>query len=150
VEEAAKAVGAHEIAERLPRGYDTLLGKWFAHGTQLSAGEWQRVALARTFIRSAPIVVLDEPTSFMDSWSEAKWLDRLRAAIEGRTTLIVTHRFTVALRADVVFVMQGGKVVESGAPQALLARGGLFAESWQSQQRAAAAPAAADPAPGRR
>jgi ATP-binding cassette subfamily B protein len=99
----------------------------------LSSGEWQRVALARAFLRKAEIIVLDEPTSLMDSWSEAEWLDRFRALTRGRTALIVTHRFTVALRADTVHVMDGGRVVESGSPTQLLARGGRFARSWKAQ-----------------
>jgi len=135
VEAAAQAAGADEPAMRLPRGYDTLLSKWFAGGAELSVGEWQRVALARAVFRDAPIVLLDEPTSAMDSWAEAEWLDRFRALVEGRTALIVTHRFTTAMRADVIHVMHAGQLVESGTHAELLAAGGRYATSWRAQMR---------------
>jgi ATP-binding cassette subfamily B protein len=135
LEAAARAAGADSIAARLPSGYDTMLGKWFAYGTQLSGGEWQRVALARAFLRESLLLVLDEPTSFMDSWAEAEFLDRFRTLAAGRTSLIVTHRFTVAMRADIIHVMERGRIVESGSPASLLERGGRFAESWHAQVR---------------
>jgi ATP-binding cassette subfamily B protein len=116
VAQAAAAGGADGLAARLPRGYETLLSKWFADGTQLSTGEWQRVALARALVRPAPIVVLDEPTSAMDPWSEAMWLERLRAVARGRTVLLITHRLSTALAADVIHVMQAGRIVRSVRP----------------------------------
>jgi len=108
IEAAARGAGAHEVITRLPKGYDNLLGKWFADGAELSVGEWQRVALARAFVRQAPIVVLDEPTSFMDSWAEIDWLKRFRTLVSGRTAIIITHRFTTAMRADVKDSREGG------------------------------------------
>jgi ATP-binding cassette subfamily B protein len=135
VEAAARDAGADEPASRLPRGYDTLLSKWFSGGAELSVGEWQRVALARAFFRGAPIVLLDEPTSAMDSWAESEWLDRFRTLVEGRTALIVTHRFTTAMRADVIHVMHAGALVESGTHAELLALGGRYAMSWRAQMR---------------
>jgi ATP-binding cassette subfamily B protein len=135
IEAAGEGAGVDGIAGALPRGYDTLLGKWFAKGTQLSVGEWQRIALARAFLRRADILVLDEPTSFMDSWTEAEWLERFRRLAAGRTTIIVTHRFTMALRADVVHVMERGRIIESGSPDELIARGGRFAQSWATQMQ---------------
>ncbi|MBK9713272.1 MAG: ABC transporter ATP-binding protein [Kouleothrix sp.] len=137
VEAAARGAGAHELIARLPRGYDTQLGKWFADGSELSGGEWQRVALARAFLRQAPIIMLDEPTSFMDSWAEADWFDRLRRLAAGRTAIIITHRFTIAMRADVIHVMDAGRIVESGSHAELLERDGLYAQSWAAQMRAA-------------
>ena len=110
-------------------------GKWFADGTELSGGEWQRIALARAFLRQSPIVILDEPTSFMDSWAEAEWLNRFRALVERRTALIITHRFTTAMQADVIHVMNEGRIVESGTHGELLSLGGLYAESWMAQMR---------------
>jgi ATP-binding cassette subfamily B protein len=133
IETAARAAGAHQIVMRLPQGYATLLGKWFADGAELSTGEWQRIALARAFLRRAPIVVLDEPTSFMDSWAEAEWLDRFRTLVRGRTALIITHRFTTAMRADTIYVMRDGRIVESGRHHELVAQGGLYAQSWEAQ-----------------
>ncbi|MEP7190975.1 MAG: ATP-binding cassette domain-containing protein, partial [Roseiflexaceae bacterium] len=133
---AARGAGADAVIERLPQGYDTPLGKWFADGTELSGGEWQRIALARAFLRQSPIVILDEPTSFMDSWAEAEWLDRFRSLVERRTALIITHRFTTAMRADIIHVMDQGQIVESGTHEQLLTHSGLYAQSWQAQMRA--------------
>jgi ATP-binding cassette subfamily B protein len=131
--QAARSAGADEVIRRLPQGYDTLLGKWFAEGTELSGGEWQRLALARAFLRQASLILLDEPTSFMDSWSEADWFERLRSLAAGRTTLLITHRFTIAMRADIIHVMHDGQIVESGSHAELLALGGRYAQSWQTQ-----------------
>ncbi len=133
IEAAARDAGAHDMIAALPKGYDTLLGKWFAEGTELSAGEWQRVAMARAYFRLSQIIVLDEPTSFMDSWAEAQWFARFRRLARGRTGIIITHRLTIAMRADVIHVMQHGQVVESGNHHELLAQGGLYAQSWAAQ-----------------
>jgi len=113
-----------------------LLGKWFAGGSDLSVGEWQRIALARAFQRRAPVIILDEPTSAMDPWAEADWLARFRALAQGRTALIITHRFTTAMYADRIHVMDEGRVIESGGHAELLAKGGAYAHAWQRQMRA--------------
>lgn len=133
VESAARAAGIEHKILTLPAGYDTFLGKWFTEGHELSGGEWQRLAMARAFYRDAPIFVLDEPTSMMDSWAEADWFDRFRALADGRTGVIITHRFTIAKRADIIHVMQNGTVVESGTHEELLAAGGLYMRSWVAQ-----------------
>lgn len=132
IEAAAAAAGADTPIRRLPDGYQTVLGKWFG-GAELSVGEWQRVALARAFIRQAPIIILDEPTSAMDSWAEADWLARFRRLAAGHTALVITHRFTTAMQADVIHVMDNGKIIESGSHEQLLARGGRYAQSVQAQ-----------------
>jgi len=137
VERAARAAGAEVMISRLPKGYDTVLGTWFEGGTDLSVGEWQRIALARAFLRHAPIIVLDEPTSAMDSWAEADWLRRFRLLARGRTAMVITHRFTTAMYADVIHVMHDGCIVESGSHQELLAQGGRYAQSWTAQMRGA-------------
>jgi ATP-binding cassette subfamily B protein len=136
MEAAARAGGATDIVAHLPKGYDTLLGKWFDGGTELSVGEWQRIALARAFLRQASILLLDEPTSAMDSWAEADWLQRFRQLAAGRTVLVITHRFTTAMRADIIHVMADGQIVESGCHEELLARGGRYARSWALQMKA--------------
>ncbi len=137
---ASRAAGLDPVVAALPDGYETLLGKWFEGGKELSVGEWQRVALARALLKDAPLILLDEPTSAMDSWAEADWMARLRSLIQGKTAVIITHRFTTAMRADIIHVMQGGAIVESGSHGALLAKGGLYATSWQSQMDLAASP----------
>ena len=133
IQAAAEAAGAAEIIERLPRGYQSLLGRSFTDGAELSVGEWQRIALARAFLRQAPILILDEPTSAMDPWAEAEWLDRFHALSAGRTAILITHRLSTAMRADVIHVMSNGQVVESGCHEDLLAHGGLYAQSWTAQ-----------------
>lgn len=136
IEQAARSAMVDEIARKLPYGYDTPLGKWFSEeGAELSGGEWQRVSLARAFYRQAPIVVLDEPTSAMDSWTEAEWMDRFGELVRGRTALIITHRFTTAMRADLIYVMDEGRVVEQGTHHQLLAMNGRYATSWRRQMR---------------
>ena len=122
IEAAARGAGAHEFIERLPGHYDTLLGRTFKDSVELSGGEWQRLALARAFLRQGQIVVLDEPTSFMDSWAEFDWLQRFRRLVHGRTALIITHRFTTAMQADIIHVMDRGRIVESGTHAELLDR----------------------------
>ena len=130
VEEAARAAGADTAIGRLPQRYDNLLGRWFADGAELSAGEWQRLALARAFLRRAPLIVLDEPTSALDPWAEADWLKRFRQLAAGRTALIITHRFTTAMFADVIHVMEAGRILESGSHTELIERGGRYAAGW--------------------
>lgn len=135
---AAKSAGAHDFISRLPNGYDTLLGKAHASGVELSGGEWQRMALARAYIRkTAPLVLLDEPTSFLDSWAETHWFRLFKNLTENRTAIVITHRFTIAMRADFIYVMNKGKIVESGTHQSLLELDGLYAQSWRDQMQAA-------------
>lgn len=131
---AAHAAGAEGSIQRLPQSYATVLGKWFG-GAELSVGEWQRLALARAFLRRSTLLILDEPTSAMDSWAEADWLTRFRDLAAGRTALVITHRFTTALHADVIHVMGQGRILESGSHAELLARGGRYAQSWAQQLR---------------
>ena len=133
VEAIARAAGIHDRVTALPERYNTQLGKWFAHGVELSVGEWQKLALARAFFREAPIILLDEPTSALDSWAEADWFERFRSHAKGRTAIIITHRFTIARRADVIQVMDAGRIVESGSHQELIAKRGLYAQSWMTQ-----------------
>jgi len=136
IAEAAQAAGAEDLIARLPAGYETLLGKWFAGGVDLSVGEWQRLALARAFLRCAPLLILDEPTSAMDSWAETDWMGRFRDLVAGRTALVITHRFTTAMRADVIYVLEGQRIVESGTHAQLLALHGRYAASWYAQVQA--------------
>jgi ATP-binding cassette subfamily B protein len=134
LEAAARKALIHETIQGLPDGYDTQLGHWFEGGTDLSGGQWQRIALARAYYRDAPLVILDEPTSAMDSWAENKWLQSFgRLVDEGRTAFIITHRFTTAMHADVIHVMHDGEIIESGTHEELLDQDGHYAASWRAQ-----------------
>jgi ATP-binding cassette, subfamily B, bacterial len=144
---AAAQAGVHSLISRLPQTYDAQLGKWLGEGAELSGGEWQRMAMARAYVRQSPIIVLDEPTSAMDSWAEADWFERLRALAKGRTGLLITHRFTIAMRADIIHVMDGGRIVESGTHDELVALGGHYARSWQAQMQAGTCAPACDSTP---
>ncbi len=133
VRDAAQRAMIHEAIKELPDGYDTPLGQWFG-GQDLSGGQWQRLALARAYYRDAPIVILDEPTSAMDSWAENKWLQSFgRLVDEGRTAFIITHRFTTAMHADIIHVMDDGEIIESGTHEELVDQEGHYAESWRAQ-----------------
>jgi ATP-binding cassette, subfamily B, bacterial len=132
----AERAGLTQTIAGLPAGYETQLGRAYLDGTELSVGEWQRLALARATIRPAPILILDEPTSAMDPWAELKWAQGLRNHPSDRITVLITHRFTTAMFADMIYVVSHGKIVESGSHQTLLALGGYYAQGWAAQSRA--------------
>jgi ABC-type multidrug transport system fused ATPase/permease subunit len=123
--EAAIAANAHAFIAALPHGYATKLGE---RGAKISGGERQRIAMARAFLKDAPVLILDEPTSSIDSRTEAVILDALELLMEGRTTLIVAHRLSTLRSTDRVIVINGGEVVEQGTHDFLVARGGLYAQ----------------------
>ena len=132
IEAAARAANAHDFIARLPQGYDTVLGE---RGTTLSGGERQRLAIARAFLRDAPILILDEPTSALDSETERLIFDALDRLARGRTTFIIAHRLSTARRADCILVLQEGEIVERGTHEELLAKHGRYAQLHQLQQR---------------
>jgi len=129
---AARLANAHEFIEELPEGYDTMVGE---RGVTLSGGQRQRIAIARAIIRDAPILILDEPTSGLDAASEELVFEALNRLMEGKTSIIIAHRLATIRRADVIFVLKDGIIVERGAHQELLARGGLYSELYQIQFR---------------
>lgn len=129
---AAISAQAHTFIQHLPQQYDTLLGKEFG-GEDLSGGEWQRIALARALVRDASVVILDEPTSAMDPWSRKRWIQSLKETMQGRTTILITHRFTTAQEADLVYVMKNGQIVEEGTHDDLMANDGSYRQLWQTQ-----------------
>ena len=145
VVEAAKAANAHDFIAKLPHGYETMIGE---RGARLSGGERQRISVARAFLRDAPILILDEPTSSIDSKTESVILDALERLMEGRTTFVVAHRLSTIDDADLILVMNNGRVVEHGSHDELLALRGLYAQLHDAQngarRRRAAAAVSAD------
>ena len=130
---AAKRSGADLLVKKLAHGYDSPLGKWFEEGEELSTGEWQKVALARTFFRDAEIVVLDEPSSALDPEAEAELFNRFRQVMKGKSALLISHRFSTVRMADRICVMEGGKIIESGSHAELMARNGQYARLYRLQ-----------------
>lgn len=135
VELAARQGGADSIADNLPDGYGTLLTREFAGGTELSGGEWQRVAISRGFMRNAALVVLDEPTASLDPQAEADVFRRFLSMSGGRTTLVVSHRLGSARFCDRVLVLREGRLIENGTHADLLAQKGDYARMWALQSQ---------------
>jgi len=131
--EAARRSGADSAIRRLPEGYDTQLGYWFKRGRELSIGEWQKVALARAFLRDSQIVVLDEPTSSLDPLAEAEVFERFRAAVHGRSAILISHRFSTVRMADRIYVLDKGRIAESGTHVELLKHQGIYARLYLTQ-----------------
>ena len=127
---AAAASHAAEFIEALPAGYDTLVGE---RGVKLSGGQRQRVAIARALLRRAPILVLDEATSSLDSESEALIQLALLTVMEDRTAIVIAHRLSTVQAMDRLIVLDDGEVVEDGSHQELLAADGLYAALWRKQ-----------------
>ncbi len=130
---AALSAGADEVITKLPQGYETILGKWFETGEELSIGQWQKVALARAFLRDAQIIILDEPTSALDAKAEAEVFERFRQLVLGRTAILISHRLSTVKMADCVYVLENGKIVESGNHDELIQRGGTYARLFETQ-----------------
>ena len=133
VERAARWAGADEIAAKLPHGYDTPLTRRFEGGVELSGGEWQKVALARGFVRDAAVVILDEPTAALDAEAEYRLFEQFRELVRGKTALIISHRFSTVRMADHIVVLDGGRVIEAGSHAALVAQGGRYATLYEMQ-----------------
>jgi ATP-binding cassette subfamily B protein len=117
VRAAARQAGADSFIEELPQGYATLLGPEFVGGTDLSVGQWQRIALARAFFRGAPVVILDEPTAALDPRAEKELFDRIRTLLAGRTVLLISHRFSSVRSADRIYVLDVGPGGGGGRPR---------------------------------
>jgi ATP-binding cassette subfamily B protein len=130
---AAKYSGAHEILQNLPHGYETTLGNWFGNGAELSIGQWQKVALARAFLREAQIIVLDEPTSSMDVKTEYAVFQNFRQLAAGRTVLLISHRFSTVRMADRIYVLKDGNIIEGGTHEDLIRHGGTYANLFETQ-----------------
>ncbi len=137
VVEASKKAGSDEMIARLPDGYDTALGKWFDLGVNLSGGEWQKVALARAFMRAdARILLLDEPTSALDAQAEYDLFERLRSLTQGRTAVYISHRFSTVRRADRIIFLEHGRLAEEGTHEQLMRLNGRYARLFKMQAAA--------------
>jgi ABC-type multidrug transport system fused ATPase/permease subunit len=132
VVEAARAANAHDFISGLPNGYGTVIGE---RGAQISGGERQRVCVARAFLKDAPILILDEPTSSIDSKTERVILDALDDLMEGRTSFMIAHRLSTVRHADQILVMSDGRIVERGTHEDLIARGGIYGQLYEAQTR---------------
>jgi ATP-binding cassette, subfamily B, bacterial len=136
VQQSASKSGADTVINKLPKGYDTTLGRWFDDGYQLSGGEWQKVALARAFMRDAEILVLDEPTASLDARAEYEIFARMKQLTEGKMAVFISHRFSTVRLADRIFVLEGGTLTEAGTHTELLQREGTYAELFNLQAAA--------------
>jgi ATP-binding cassette subfamily B protein len=130
---AARRAGADGFISALPDAYETMLGREFSGGYDLSIGQWQRIALARAFFRDAPFVILDEPTASLDARAEATLFERMRELLAGRSVLLISHRFSSVRAADRIYVLDHGKVIEQGAHEQLMQAGGRYAELFTLQ-----------------
>jgi ATP-binding cassette, subfamily B, bacterial len=130
---AATFSGIDPVICRFPKGYDTILGHWFYGGQELSEGEWQKVALARAFFRDSQIVILDEPTASLDPLAEAELFRNFRNLLEGRSAVIISHRFSTVQMADRIYLMEKGRILEQGNHEELLRQNGRYAFLYRTQ-----------------
>jgi ATP-binding cassette subfamily B protein len=134
IEQIARLAGVHNMIQAMPQGYDTMLGRMFGEFT-LSEGQWQQIALARAFARDALLLILDEPTSNLDARSEYEVFSRFQEIAKGRTTILISHRFSTVSMADRILVMDKGQIVEQGSHQELIARRGHYASLYRLHLR---------------
>lgn len=133
IEIAARRAGAHDVVTPLKHGYDTLLGNAFNEGAELSIGQWQKVAIARAFVRDAQIVILDEPSSALDAEAEAEVFEHFHQLVRGKMALLISHRLSTVRMADRIIVLQGGRIAESGTHAHLLEVNGIYARMFALQ-----------------
>ncbi len=136
VQSAAVKSGAHAVIDKLPDAYATILGKWFDKGQQLSGGEWQKIALARAFMRDAQLLILDEPTSALDPQAEYDVFARFRELTQGKSAVFISHRFSTVRLANRIIVLENGRVLEEGTHDELLHLGGRYSELFALQAEA--------------
>jgi len=132
-DKSAQITGVHELITSLPAGYDTVIGNLFDDSRELSWGEWQKIALARALYRNSPVLILDEPSSALDAESEYQIFSRLREIIQGRTTILITHRFTNVRLADRIIVLSKGEIAEAGSHDELMKKAGIYYKMYARQ-----------------
>jgi len=133
IEASAKQSLADALAARLPGAYDQQLGKRFAQGVELSGGEWQKVALARAYMRDAQLLILDEPTSALDARAEYMVFERFAELTKGKSAVLISHRFSTVRMADRILVLEKGELIEVGSHAELTKKGGRYAELFNLQ-----------------
>ncbi len=133
IESAAHKSLANTVVEKLPNGYDQMLGRRFEGGVELSGGEWQKIALARAYLRDAQLLILDEPTAALDARSELEVFERFAELTQGKMALLISHRFSTVRMADRIVVLSGGQLIEEGNHQNLIAKGGVYAGMFEMQ-----------------
>ena len=132
---AAKKSGANEFIDKLPKKYDQRLGRMFEKSTELSSGQWQKLALARAFYEEAPILILDEPTSAIDAEAEAQIFENLYKLYKNKTLVLISHRFSTVRNAHKIIVLKNGKIAEEGNHGSLMAKDGIYAEMFRKQAK---------------
>lgn len=135
VEEAARRSGAYDFIQKLPKGFDTVLGREFEEGEEVSAGQWQKLAIARAFYEEAPVLILDEPTSAIDAEAELEIFTNLEKAYKNKTLVLVSHRFSTVRNANKILVVQNGEITEHGTHEDLLKLNGKYARMFNTQAR---------------
>ena len=133
LQRAAQQSLADSVIDKLPMTYDQPLGRRFAKGVELSGGEWQKVALARAYLREADVLILDEPTAALDARAEYEVFKRFADLTKGKTAILISHRFSTVRMADRILVLDKGQVLEIGTHEDLLAKGGRYAELFNLQ-----------------
>ncbi|MCA9887280.1 MAG: ABC transporter ATP-binding protein [Anaerolineae bacterium] len=130
---AAQEAEIDDMISQMSKGYDTVLGRWLDEGEEASGGNWQRLALARAFLRDSQILIMDEPTSAIDALAEEKIFEKIRQLAAGKTLIIISHRLSSVKLADAIHVLDGGKLIESGTHDELMARSGQYARMFNTQ-----------------
>jgi len=133
IAEAAHKSLADTVVKKLERGYDQMLGRRFEGGVELSGGEWQKMALARAYLRDAQLLILDEPTAALDARSELEVFERFAELTEGKMALLISHRFSTVRMADRIAVLSEGRLIQEGNHESLILAGGLYAEMFEMQ-----------------
>ena len=133
IRSAALNAGVDEMLSSLPDGYDTVIGNLFNNSRELSWGEWQKIAIARALFRDAPVLILDEPSSALDADTEYEIFSRFREIVKGRTSILISHRFTNVSLADRIIVLDKGSVIETGTHDELMKSGGIYFKMFMKQ-----------------